>query len=106
MSTMNAPSAPSETGRGQLRRPDGSPVRVLVVDDESTLTELLSMALRYEGWDVRGAGDGHGAVEIARSFEPDVVVLDVMLPDMDGLAVLRQLRAYVPDVPVLFLTAK
>jgi two-component system OmpR family response regulator len=92
--------------RSQLRHADGSAVRVLVVDDESTLTELLSMALRYEGWDVRGAGDGRAAVETARSFQPDVVVLDMMLPDMDGLAVLRQLRTQVADVPVLFLTAK
>ena len=92
--------------RSMLRRADGSAVRVLVVDDESTLTELLSMALRYEGWDVRGAGDGQAAVSTARSFQPDVVVLDIMLPDMDGLAVLRQLRSHVSDVPVLFLTAK
>jgi two-component system OmpR family response regulator len=92
--------------RSMLRRADGSAVRVLVVDDESTLTELLSMALRYEGWDVRGAGDGQAAVTTAISFQPDVVVLDIMLPDMDGLAVLRKLRSQVSDVPVLFLTAK
>ena len=92
--------------RSMLRRADGSAVRVLVVDDESTLTELLSMALRYEGWDVRGAGDGQAAVTTAISFQPDVVVLDIMLPDMDGLAVLRQLRNQVSNVPVLFLTAK
>jgi two-component system OmpR family response regulator len=92
--------------RSQLRRADGQPVRVLVVDDESTLTELLSMALRYEGWDVRGVGDGRAAVALARTFQPDVVVLDIMLPDMDGLTVLRQLRTHSSDVPVLFLTAK
>ena len=103
---MNAPSAASEAGRGQLRRPDGSPVRVLVVDDEATLTELLSMALRYEGWDVRGAGDGLTAVKLAREFRPDAVVLDIMLPDIDGLEVLRRIHAESPDVPVLFLTAK
>jgi two-component system OmpR family response regulator len=96
----------SSASRSQLRHADGSAVRVLVVDDESTLTELLSMALRYEGWDVRGASDGQGAVATARTFQPDVVVLDMMLPDMDGLAVLRQLRNHVSDVPVLFLTAK
>src|SRR5262245_52922862 len=89
-----------------LRRPDGGPVRVLVVDDESTLSELLSMALRYEGWDVRAAGDGFEAVRQARAFEPDVVVLDVMLPDMDGLTVLRKLRELSSRVPVLFLTAR
>jgi two-component system OmpR family response regulator len=89
-----------------LRRPDGSPVRVLVVDDEPTLAELLSMALRYEGWDVRSAGDGMTAVRTAREFRPDAVVLDMMLPDMDGLEVLRRLRGETPDVPVLFLTAK
>ncbi|MEN3304196.1 MAG: two-component system, OmpR family, response regulator [Micromonosporaceae bacterium] len=89
-----------------LRRPDGGPVRVLVVDDESTLSELLSMALRYEGWEVRAAGDGFEAVRQARAFEPDVVVLDVMLPDMDGFTVLRKLRQASPQVPVLFLTAR
>ncbi|MCX4824200.1 response regulator transcription factor [Streptomyces sp. NBC_01142] len=89
-----------------MLRPDGSPVRVLVVDDEAALSELLSMALRYEGWEVRSAGDGAGAVRSAREFRPDAVVLDVMLPDMDGLAVLGRLRRELPEVPVLFLTAR
>jgi two-component system, OmpR family, response regulator len=99
--SMNARSAGPE-----LRRPDGEPVRVLVVDDEATLTDLLSMALRYEGWQVRSAGNGMAAVRLAREFEPDAVVLDVMLPDLDGLEVLRRLRGVKPDVPVLFLTAR
>ncbi|MFC5059337.1 response regulator transcription factor [Saccharothrix xinjiangensis] len=90
----------------ELRRPDGSPVRVLVVDDESTLAELMSMALRMERWEVRTALDGTSAVREARGFRPDVVVLDVMLPDFDGLEVLRRLRADAPGLPVLFLTAK
>jgi two-component system, OmpR family, response regulator len=89
-----------------LRRVDGTPVRVLVVDDESALSELLAMALRYEGWEVRTAADGAAAVRTARGFHPDAVVLDVMLPDVDGLEVLRRLRAETPDVPVLFLTAR
>jgi two-component system OmpR family response regulator len=76
------------------------------VDDEPALSELLSMALRYEGWDVRTAGDGLAAVRVARDFRPDAVVLDMMLPDLDGLEVLRRLRADGGDVPVLFLTAK
>ncbi|WTK83172.1 response regulator transcription factor [Streptomyces sp. NBC_01511] len=87
-------------------KPDGSPVRVLVVDDEASLAELMSMTLRYEGWEVRSAGDGAGAVRSAREFRPDAVVLDVMLPDMDGIAVLGRLRQELPQVPVLFLTAK
>src|SRR3954467_11366127 len=89
-----------------LRRPDGGPVRVLVVDDEPTLAELLSMALRYEGWDGRRAGDGLAAVRTARDFRPAAVALDMMLPDIDGLEVLRRLRGETPDVPVLFLTVK
>jgi two-component system, OmpR family, response regulator len=89
-----------------LRRADGSPVRVLVVDDEATLSDLLQMALRYEGWDVRTAADGLSAVRTARDFAPDAVVLDIMLPDLDGLEVLKRLRASAPEVPVLFLTAK
>ncbi|MFJ8882171.1 response regulator transcription factor [Streptomyces sp. NPDC102402] len=96
----------SPQGRTELLRPDRNPVRVLVVDDEAPLAELLSMALRYEGWDVRSAGDGAGALRTARDFRPDAVVLDVMLPDMDGLAVLGRLRRELSDVPVLFLTAR
>ncbi len=83
-----------------------SAVRVLVVDDEPNLAEVVTMALRMEKWDVRSAGDGMSAVRVARQFRPDVVVLDVMLPDMSGLDVLRKLRQYTPDLPVLFLTAK
>jgi two-component system, OmpR family, response regulator len=89
-----------------LRHPNGAPVRVLVVDDERTLTDLLTMALRYEGWDVRSAPDGAGAVRTARDWRPDVVILDVKLPDADGLEVLRRLREDDRDVPVLFLTAR
>jgi two-component system OmpR family response regulator len=92
--------------KSELRRPDGQPVRVLVVDDEATLAELVSMALRLEGWEVRSAGDGLGAVRTARDFRPDAVVLDVMLPDIDGYEVLRRMRADAPALPVLFLTAK
>ena len=85
---------------------DGSPVRVVVVDDEPALAELLSMAARYEGWDVRTAADGQSAISVIREFRPDVVVLDIMLPDIDGLQVLKRIRADGHDTPVLFLTAK
>ncbi|WP_042433151.1 response regulator transcription factor [Streptacidiphilus anmyonensis] len=90
----------------ELRRPDGTPVRVLVVDDEAPLADLLSMALRYEGWQTSTAGDGASAIRAARDFRPDAVILDVMLPDLNGLEVMRRLRAEQHDVPVLFLTAK
>jgi two-component system, OmpR family, response regulator len=92
--------------KSELRRPDGQPVRVLVVDDESTLAELMTMALRMETWDVRTALDGQTAVRTAREFRPDAVVLDVMLPDFNGFEVLRRMRADFPALPVLFLTAK
>ncbi|MFI0775478.1 response regulator transcription factor [Streptomyces sp. NPDC021212] len=98
--------ATSPHGRTELLRPDGSPVRVLVVDDEAALADLLSMALRYEGWEVRTAGDGAEAIRTTRELRPDAVVLDVMLPDMDGLTVLGRLRRELPEVPVLFLTAR
>jgi two-component system, OmpR family, response regulator len=103
---MTTTASPASSSRAQLTRPDGSSLRVLVVDDEPSICELLSMALRYEGWDVRTAHDGTDAVRAARDFRPDAVVLDVMLPDMDGLEVLRRLRADSPLVPVVFLTAK
>ena len=92
--------------RDALTRPDGQPVRALVVDDEATLAELLSTALRYEGWQVEHALTGQAAIKQARSLDPDVILLDVMLPDLSGLEVLRRIRATHPHVPVLFLTAK
>lgn len=90
----------------RLTRADGSPIRVLVVDDEASLTDLLQMALRYEGWEIKTAADGSSAIATARDFRPDAIVLDIMLPDIDGLQVLQRLRADGNDVPVLFLTAK
>ncbi|OBH07285.1 response regulator transcription factor [Mycobacterium sp. E1747] len=87
-------------------RADGNPINVLVVDDESVLAEMVSMALRYEGWNIATASDGASAIAAARSQRPDVVVLDVMLPDMSGLDVLHKLREENPQLPVLLLTAK
>ncbi|HZL80555.1 MAG TPA: response regulator, partial [Demequina sp.] len=77
-------------------RPDGSPVHVLVVDDEEVLAELLSSALRYEGWNVVSAPDGYGAIRQVKAHDPDVIVLDMMLPDLDGLEVLRRARQLKP----------
>ena len=65
---------------GGIQRPDGSPVRVLVVDDEPSLAELLARVLRYEGWEIRTAADGSAAVRAAREFQPDAILLDIMLP--------------------------
>src|ERR1700687_4926502 len=96
----------NEPERIVMRRADGKPINVLVVDDEPVLAELVSMALRYEGWDISTAGDGATAIALARENPPDVVVLNVMLPDMSGLDVLHRLREQLPRLPLLLLTAK
>jgi two-component system, OmpR family, response regulator len=96
----------ARSGLQALTRPDGTAIRVLTVDDETSLTELLSMALRYEGWEVSTATSGLAAVKAARDNRPDAIVLDMMLPDFDGMEVMRRIRAEQPDVPVIFLTAK
>jgi two-component system OmpR family response regulator len=106
---MSNDTSTARTGgepRALLRHPDGSAIRILVVDDERTLTDLLQMALRYEGWDVRIASTGQQALTSAREFKPDAVVLDIMLPDIDGLNVLSRMRENGGETPVLFLTAK
>jgi two-component system OmpR family response regulator len=81
-------------------------LRALVVDDEPNLADVLASVLRLEGWEVRTAGTGTDAVATARDFSPDAVVLDVMLPDLNGLEVLRRLRETDRTVCVLFLTAR
>lgn len=96
----------SFTDLAPLSHPDGTPIRALVVDDEASLTELISMGLRMAGWEVATAEDGAAAARTARSFRPDVVVLDVMMPGMDGIEALAKIRGFFPDIPALFLTAR
>jgi DNA-binding response OmpR family regulator len=79
--------------------------RVLVVEDDVEIADVLRRSLRNEGYDVRTCGDGVEALEVAAAFVPDVVVLDLGLPRLDGVEVCRQLRAE-SDVPILMLTAR
>ncbi|MCX5561448.1 response regulator transcription factor [Streptomyces sp. NBC_00038] len=81
-------------------------VRVLIVDDEPGLTELLSVAVTEAGWRPYPAADGESALRVARGCAPHAVVLDGMLPDLDGIQVLRRLRHERPKLPVLMLTAR
>lgn len=90
----------------RLKHPDGSPIRALVVDDEPSLAELMSMGLQMAGWDVQVAHDGNEALKIAREYRPDVLVLDIMLPGFDGVELLGKIRLFAPNIPALFLTAK
>jgi two-component system OmpR family response regulator len=83
-----------------------APTRVLVVDDELNITELVSLGLRYEGFDVSAAHDGRGALRMIGEFKPDLVILDVTMPDIDGLEVVRRMRAEGIWMPVIFLTAR
>jgi two-component system OmpR family response regulator len=80
--------------------------RVLVVDDESNITDLVSMALRYEGFEVETAATGRDAIRLVERFRPELVILDVMLPDVDGFAVTERLKSARVKVPILFLTAR
>ncbi len=90
----------------RITRADGSPIRVLLVDDEPALTNLVKMALHYEGWTVEVAHNGREAVSTFAQVEPDVLVLDIMLPDVDGLRILQRIRESEPYTPTLFLTAR
>jgi len=80
--------------------------RLLVVDDEPNIVELLSASLRFAGFEVASAANGLAALELARSFRPDLLVLDIMMPGLDGFGVVRRLRSEGSRTPVVFLTAK
>jgi len=81
-------------------------LRVLVVDDEPAIVDVVSMALRHSGYDVAGAASGEQALELARSWTPHAIVLDVMLPDMEGFDVARRLLSERAQPPILFLSAR
>jgi len=80
--------------------------RVLVVDDEPNIRELVQMALNFHGCAVTTGATGEDALQLAYAYEPDLIVLDVLLPDIDGFEVCRRLRSVANDVPVIFLTAR
>jgi len=81
-------------------------MRVLVVDDEPSIVDVISMALRHHGFSVEAAGSGKEALDEVRRWHPHVMVLDVMLPDMEGFEVARRLSAEHAEVPILFLSAR
>jgi two-component system OmpR family response regulator len=85
---------------------NGRPHRVLVVDDEPNIVDVISMALRFQGFEVESAGTGADAIAAVAAFKPELIVLDVMLPDMEGFDVARRLGAERARVPIVFLTAR
>lgn len=86
--------------------PHNDPVKVLVVDDEANIVELLTVSLKFQGFDVRSANSGTDALRVAREFRPDAYILDVMMPGMDGYELLQKLHSEGLEGPVLYLTAK
>jgi two-component system OmpR family response regulator len=96
---MNVATAPAASTNDRTSR-------ILVVDDEDNITFLLDAALRHFGFDVRLAATGRDALKEVEQFAPDVVLLDVMLPDLDGFEIVRRMRTNGTKVPVLFLTAR
>jgi two-component system OmpR family response regulator len=82
------------------------PVRILVVDDEPNIVDVISMALRFEGFAVESAGTGADAIAAVAAHRPALIVLDVMLPDFDGFEVARRLASARADIPIIFLTAR
>jgi two-component system OmpR family response regulator len=89
-----------------MTAPAADPHRILVVDDEPNIVDVVSMALRFQGFAVEGAGSGREALERVTSFKPHLMVLDVMLPDMEGFDVARRLGAERAALPIVFLTAR
>jgi len=85
---------------------NGGRLRVLVVDDEPNILDVISMALRYEQFDVETAPNGRDALAAVREFRPHVILLDIMLPDMEGFEVARRLGADRAGIPIIFLTAR
>jgi two-component system OmpR family response regulator len=86
--------------------PASEPVHILVVDDEPNIVDVIAMALRFEGFEVESASNGADAIAAVAARRPELLILDVMLPDLDGFEVARRLAAAHVDVPIIFLTAR
>jgi two-component system, OmpR family, response regulator len=97
--------APQTSQKPSSQRDQGE-LRVLVVDDDQNIADVLSMALRYEGFAVEEAANGRTALKGAEEFHPHLIILDVMLPDLDGFEVARRLGERRAGIPILFLTAR
>jgi two-component system OmpR family response regulator len=93
-----------EVGGPETKHSDGA--RILVVDDEPNIVDVISMALRYQGFEVESAGDGAEALRKIDSFKPQLMLLDIMLPDMEGFDVAERLGARNGRTPIIFLTAR
>src|SRR5437867_2375352 len=106
MSNRGAALAPSKAPLVPGSSPQAGAARVLIVDDEPYITDLVATALRYEGFEVAAAGNGREALSLVESFRPELIVLDIMLPDVDGFEVQRKLVDRGRRLPVLFLTAR
>src|SRR5215203_6555961 len=102
-SSQELHSRPGDTGGVNSNGPSH---RVLVVDDEPNIVDVISMALRFQGFTVEAAGTGGDALAAVTAFKPDLIVLDVMLPDMEGFEVAKRLGAQRGRVPIIFLTAR
>lgn len=89
-----------------VNNPSTPEARLLVVDDEPNIRDLLAASLRFAGFEVTTAANGNEALRSVAEHQPDLIVLDIMMPDMDGFTVLRRLRSQGYETPVLFLTAK
>jgi two-component system OmpR family response regulator len=92
--------------RARPTRSDGSSLRILIVDDEAPLADALGHAFRIDGWDVRVSYRGREVLAAARQWRPDVVILDIMMPDIDGITVMRRLHEIHPESRVMLLTAR
>jgi two-component system OmpR family response regulator len=85
---------------------NGGGHRVLVVDDEPNIVDVIQMALRYQGFEVESAGNGADAIAAVSSFKPELIVLDIMLPDMEGFDVAKRIGGQQARVPIIYLTAR
>src|SRR5256714_6532070 len=106
MKRMGVRDGGAQSGGATLSGAAQAEARLLVVEDDPNILELLSASLRFAGFSVSTATNGARAVQVAREERPDLIVLDVMLPDLDGFEVIRKLRDGGTRTPVVFLTAR